>query len=72
MMYIFSACRAGLQQLLSIISQYGVGSDTRFNAGKSTAMIIRCKKDRKSVFLGFNSSGEAFEVSSEVRYLDLG
>lgn len=46
---IFPDCRAGLQHLLCISSQYGAGSDIRFDAEQSNAIIIRCKEDRRSV-----------------------
>lgn len=65
------ACRADLQHLLCISFQCGAGSDKRFNAEQCSAMIIRWNEDNRPVFPEFCSSGDALEVSSEVKYLVL-
>ena len=41
---ILSPYSAGLQQLLSLCSEFGIENDIRYNAAKSNVMIVRPKE----------------------------
>ena len=66
---ILSPYSAGLQQLLSLCSQFGIENDIRYNAAKSNVMIVRPKQYRDSVFPGFVLNDIALPVATEVKYL---
>ena len=65
----FSPCSAGLQEILSVCSQYGAQFDIKYNAEKSNIMIVRSREDRGSVFPMFFLSGNALGVCNEAKYL---
>ena len=54
---IFSPCTAGLQQLLSLCTQYGMEYDITYNAKKSNILIVRSRDDCQSRFPAFYFSG---------------
>ena len=60
---------AGLQQLLTVCSQYGSDFDIKYNAKKSNIMIVRSKEDNKLSFPAFSLSGSALKTCEEVKYL---
>ena len=66
---IFSPYSAGLQQLLSVCSQYGFDFNIKYNAKKSKVMIVRSREDRQSKFPDFYLSEAALSVCSEITYL---
>ena len=66
---IFSPCSAGLQQLLRICSQYGIDFNIKYNAKKSSIMIVRSKEDKKAVFPNCILSSNILLVCCEIKYL---
>ena len=68
-MVALSPCSAGLQELLSICSQYGEQFDITYNAEKSNIMIVRSKDDRRSVFPQFFLSNKTIDTCNEAKYL---
>ena len=55
---VLSPYSAGLQQLLRVCSEYGMGYDIKFNSKKSVIMIARTKDDQKLTFPSFSLAGE--------------
>ena len=50
-------------------SEFGIENDVKYNATKSTVIIIRSKSDKHTVFPDFILNGAALSVSIEVKYL---
>ena len=65
----FSPCSAGLQEILSICSQYGAQFDIKYNAEKSNIMIVRSREDRRAVFPMFFLSGKALVCAMRLNIL---
>ena len=65
----FSPCSAGLQQLLRICSQYGTDFNIKYNAKKSSILIVRSKNDTRAVFPKFVLSGNELLVCKDIKYL---
>lgn len=66
---VFSPCTAGLRQLLTVCSEYGVVPDTKFNADKSAVMICRTKEDRFLMFPSFKLPDNNLRASNKIKYL---
>ncbi len=66
---IFTPYIGGLQVLLKICSEYGIEFHMKYNATKSTVMIIRSKHNKNTVFHSFVLNGAALLISVEVKYL---
>lgn len=52
---IFSPCTAGLQQLLSLCTQYGMKYDITYNAKKSNILILRSRSFQLFIYLALPS-----------------
>ena len=59
---ILTPYSGGLQLLLEICSEYGIEFDIKYNAIKSTIMIIRSKYDKRTVFPSFILNGAALII----------
>lgn len=66
---VFSPSSAGLQQLLTISSVYGVEHDIKYNAIKSVVMIFRTKDDKCFNYPDFKLANHKLSVCKKVKYL---
>jgi hypothetical protein len=66
---IFSPYSGGLQMLLKICSEYGIDNNVKYNAIRSTVMVIRSKYDKHTVFPNFMLNSAALCISEVVKYL---
>ncbi len=65
---VLSPSSAGLQQLLSICSVYGVESDIKYNANKSVEMICCTEEDQTLKFKALKLAHNDLVVSKKVKY----
>ncbi len=66
---VLSPSSAGLQQLLSVCSVYGVENDIKYNANKSAVLICRTKEDQTPKFPAFKLAGNDQVVSNKIKHL---
>lgn len=66
---VFCPDSAGLQELLNICSQYGLENDIKYNATKSSIMIVRMKDDKNLTFPEFTLCGSVLNLTNHLNTL---